>query len=261
MTLTTPLTDREPGKEPTTGPPLATTMSLALAVMGVTLVAKTVQSAQAGTLAGPELVLPVIGVTALLLARVGRGGGRRATIGVLAFSVVVLLGNLRHVLRTLRLPESPLDFIPNFVVVGCLATVIVAAVLLLRGRTGSLSGQGRVRLMILVVLAAGSLASIVAMLLGGGTTPSTGAAPDIETTGNAYVPATMTVDAGDVLTFRNADAYAHTFTVPDLGVDVHLPGNATGEVAIPDDAAPTTYQVICLLHPGLMDATLTVANA
>lgn len=244
----------------TPAPAWATTMAFGLALLGTTLVVKSTHSAVVGTLAGPEVVLPVIGVTSLLLARPARHGDRRTTIGVIVFATLVLLANLRHLVRTLRLPDSAIDFVPNLIAAACLAVVIGSAIAVLRGRRGTTTGQRRFRMATIGILATGALASTTATLVATPPSSDTIALPQIETVGNAYVPAHLSVAPHEQLAFRNADAYAHTFTVTDLGIDVHVPGTDQATVTIPADAQRGIYPVVCVLHPGLMDATLTVID-
>lgn len=239
----------------------AATMVFGLVLLGTTLVVKSTHSAVVGTLAGPELVLPVIGVSSLLLAWPARHGGRRTTIGVLVFTTLVLLANLRHLVRTLRLPDSAIDFVPNLVAAACLAVIIGSAVAILRGRGATPDGQRRLRMVTLGFLAAGALASIAATVAASGPVPGTEAMPLVETVGNDYVPTRASFAPDEQLVFRNADAYAHTFTVIELGIDVHVPGNAEAIVTIPGDVRVGSYPVICVLHPGLMDATLTIVDS
>jgi nitrite reductase (NO-forming) len=59
----------------------------------------------------------------------------------------------------------------------------------------------------------------------------------------------LTVAPGAVIDIVNAGAAAHNFDSPDLGLFLDLPPGAAGQVTIPADAAPGTYEFICSI-PG-----------
>jgi plastocyanin len=96
----------------------------------------------------------------------------------------------------------------------------------------------------------------VALLLVAPTLPGLALADThtVRIEGMQFVPATLSVKAGDTIVWRNADLVPHTATVP-RGFDSGsiAPGRAWSQAA----PAPGRYEVVCRFHPG-MKATLVV---
>ncbi len=77
----------------------------------------------------------------------------------------------------------------------------------------------------------------------------------------AFSPPDLTASAGEVtVAVTNDDLFWHTFTVPDLGVDLPVP--AGGERTVTFDAPPGTYEIVCRI-PGHTEAGMvgTIAVA
>lgn len=69
-----------------------------------------------------------------------------------------------------------------------------------------------------------------------------------------FAESTYEVSPGETIQVHNTDAFAHTFTVPELGIDeLMLPG-AYALVEIPADAEPGTYTVYCEPHSDMTEA-------
>ena len=234
----------------------ATTAAFGLLLVGGTLLVSSTHLLTVGALAGPVLVLPVVAAICLVAGLLARRGTRTGLVTALVVAVLALLGNLGHLVDTLGLPASPWDFVPNLAAAIGLLIAIPAAIAGLRHRPTPEPVQRRVRLGALGTVALGTLLSV-----GLSVTSSTSLPPDalaVEMLDNAYAPGVIEVTAGDVIGLRNLDAYGHTFTVVDLGIDVGLPGDSLGTVQVDSSTPPASYEVTCVLHPRIMVATLDV---
>lgn len=96
---------------------------------------------------------------------------------------------------------------------------------------------------------------------GGGGGGGGGTANEVSLTGFAFSPASITVSAGDPVTFVNGDAAPHTVTEGTNGeaaddpiVDEEVAGNSEVEITFDE---PGTYQITCLFHSN-MNMTVTV---
>lgn len=251
-----------PTDPPTDAPgavsPWSVTLAIGLAALGLTLLVSSAHLLAVGALAGPVLVLPVLGTVSLLLAAAVRRDGRRAAIAALLFGVLITLGNLGHLADTLRLPDSAWDFIPNLVAAVALLLVLPAAVARVAGAASSLTLQRRLRLAAGVVVLVGATVSLTMSVADPAVGVDRAGRPVVETADNDYLPGELTVTAGSDLVLDNRDGYAHTFTVEALGIDVHVAGDREALVPVPAAAATGSYDVICVLHPGIMTATLVV---
>ncbi len=85
---------------------------------------------------------------------------------------------------------------------------------------------------------------------------------DLEAFDFRYDTATIPVELGAVveLEFTNSGAVAHSFTVPDLDVELEVEGGDTSSVnfAVPED--PGAYQFFCKFHPNEMTGSITVGG-
>lgn len=236
----------------------SSTVSFGLVLVGLTLAVSSVHLLVVGTLRGRAVVVPLIGAVCLATGVVSLRGTRRTMVVALLVAGLVLLGNLRHLAVTLGLPASPWDFVPNLAAVVGLGLAILAAVASLRHREDAPAVQRRVRGMGLGIIAVGISASLALAATAPAALPP--GAVVVETVDNEFSPSSVSVAAGGVVGVRNLDAYGHTFTVESLGIDVRVAGDGTGSVEIDPGTPPGTYQVTCVLHPGLMRATLTVTD-
>ncbi len=95
---------------------------------------------------------------------------------------------------------------------------------------------------------------------GGGATPAPSSAAVLEVTmaGRAFSPATLTVDAGTTIRFRNNDGREHTASANDRSFDSGImPVGATFTKVF---GTPGTYRYVCLIHPD-MTGTIAVRGA
>ena len=68
----------------------------------------------------------------------------------------------------------------------------------------------------------------------------------VEIEGMAFVPATLDVQAGDVIEWRNEDVVPHTATSAPAGIDLVLAAGETGSTRIERSGE---FDVICRFHP------------
>jgi plastocyanin len=80
-------------------------------------------------------------------------------------------------------------------------------------------------------------------------------APAVRIANDSFQPASLTVVAGQTVTFTNADDDAHTVTAADGAFDSK--GLDTGGVWRHAFAKPGTYRYFCELHP-FMKGTIVV---
>lgn len=154
----------------------------------------------------------------------------------------------------LAYPASFADFIPGVllplgVVVG-LAGSIAALVAHRRGRrvTSATSGERRILTVALTLATLAVVVSGVSSVLGRSTVDASGDAVPVTIADFAFAEGTYEVAAGEPTTMlvHNSDAFVHTFTVPELGIDeTVLPGN---EVAVTLTADAGSYTLYCKPH-------------
>ena len=96
---------------------------------------------------------------------------------------------------------------------------------------------------------------------GGSSEGGGGSGTEVSLTGFAFSPASITVSAGDTVTFVNGDSAPHTVTEGQNGeaaddpiVDEEVAGNSEIQVTFDE---PGTYQITCLFHSN-MNMTVTV---
>jgi plastocyanin len=75
----------------------------------------------------------------------------------------------------------------------------------------------------------------------------------------AYVPATVTVQVGDTVTWRNDDSVAHTATADDGSFDTGA--LATGESGAETFQAAGTFDYHCSIHPQITGTVVVEAGA
>jgi plastocyanin len=195
---------------------------------------------------GTLIVVPLI--AALLVWRFGAWAK--------AIGIVVALGAafmLFWMAFGLSYPGSVADFLPGVLLpVGVLLAVgggVAGLVAHRRGRFEAAATVGERRLGgSAIVLVALALLASGALMLTNRTTADGAGAVEATIRDFAFVEATYTLPAGEPTTVvvRNNDAFTHTFTVPELGVDeLVLPGN---EVAVDVTAPAGTYTLYCKPH-------------
>jgi plastocyanin len=111
----------------------------------------------------------------------------------------------------------------------------------------------------LMVLAAGACSGSE---VAGDQAAQGGPTTEVLMTELSFNPAQVDVRAGAQLKIKNAGLAEHTFTVPDLNIDVRLPAGQSGEASIPDQ--PGTYDFKCVLPghaEGGMVGRITIARS
>ena len=208
----------------------------------------------AGTVIPPVLV---IGLAFLAMTPFLGGERRGLALGVAIFGIVAYVGNLPVILDDLSNPESAPSFIAQLlsttamvlVVVGGLAAWFRRPARLIRPLAIAMAG----------VFVAGSFVS-VAMA---SNTDSVAALPgDVEVTAEQlmWAPEGVVIDGATTgIWIDNRDGFRHTFTIPELGIDVDVPALKSRRVDI--DAPSGTYQILCTV-PGheSMTGILTVTS-
>lgn len=199
----------------------------------------------------------VIGLVFLAFTPFIGAGRRKLSLGLAVVSVLAVGGNLPLILDELSNPESAPAFILTLL-------SVLGATMALVGGLGTFFGWSTASGRRLVfgaglIFAVGAFTSISIAA----NTVSDGALPtDVEVLAQqvAFDPAEVTIGAEDTgVWVDNRDGIRHTFSVPELGIDLEVPALKSRRIDI--DAAPGTYQVFCDV-PGheSMIATLTVTG-
>lgn len=105
-------------------------------------------------------------------------------------------------------------------------------------------------------LVAATIAIVAALAVGGGV--ALAATRAVSISGFAFAPASITINAGDRVTWTNSDAVAHTATARNGSFDTGDIG--PGQSASVRFTQPGTYAYICTPHP-TMTGTIRVRAA
>ncbi len=149
-------------------------------------------------------------------------------------------------------PASFFDFVPGLLVIpGVIITLVASVAGLVAGRRGhTVSGRegGERRAITIVVAVVGVLALISAVLTltTRSTTDTTAASSQVEMKDFAYDQAGYQATGGSQIAVKNDDPFRHTFTIDQLGIDVHLGPGSSALVDLPAEAG--TYLVYCTYH-------------
>ena len=205
------------------------------------------------------IIPPVALIGAAFLAFIPFLHGERRWVGMAAavFGVAAYVGNLPIILDDLRNPESAPSFILQL-----LSTIGVFLVAV--GGIGAFFGPPArwVRPLALAatgVFIAGTAGSVALAV----NTDSAARLPDdVQVTAQQlmWAPEDVVINTGNSgIWIENKDGIRHTFTIPDLDIDVEIPALKAQRVDI--DAAAGTYLIICTV-PGQesMTGTLTITN-
>ncbi len=106
-------------------------------------------------------------------------------------------------------------------------------------------------------LAAAAIALVVGSLLWL-TVPAAAASHNVTVENFAFNPATITVQAGDSVTWTNQDAVPHTVTADGGSFDEPL--DASGGVATITFATPGTFTYHCTIHPSMHGTVVVEAQ-
>jgi plastocyanin len=192
--------------------------------------------------------LAYIGVTGAALWMAGRRKGvlGRVVLGVV-FANVALWMTPGAVSNLLHGEDALATLLPSALAVVSLAGLAgVAGWLLNRGRP-HIGGRGaRV-----VQVAAGATLAAVAVITSvgrGGSEAGVSGEVVVRSRNVRFLPDEVRVEAGEVtIRMENGDLFWHTFTLPDLDVDLSVP--VRGERRVTFDAPRGTYEFVCAI-PG-----------
>jgi hypothetical protein len=194
-----------------------------------------------------SIIPPVMVIGLVFLAFIPYLKGERRRVGLAAaiFGLAAYLGNLPIILDDLQNPDSAPSFILQL-----LSTVGVF--LVIAGGVGAFSGRPTRLLRPLALAAAGVfLAGTFGSVAIAASTESAVALPDdVQVTAQQlmWAPEEVVISGDNSgIWIENKDGTRHTFTIPELGIDVAVPGLKARRIDI--DAAPGTYQIICTV-PG-----------
>lgn len=201
----------------------------------------------------PLVVFAVIWVAGLVwLGRATKGPAILLLVSFVAFIAL----SAPFTIPTLTVPASAGDFILNLgSLLGALAG-IVAAVAVLRGRTGPAAAARSIALGGAALFVIASAASVVAAVTYDDAVAQEG---DVRlvTKDLRFQQTSIEAEGGEISVFvDNEDGTLHTFTIDELGVDLDIPASKAARVTF--EAEPGTYEFFCEPHKEDMKGTLTV---
>jgi plastocyanin len=208
----------------------------------------------AGQSLGEEIVFfgAVFAIPVIAAALVWRFGTWARIVGIVA-AIAGALGMFWTVFG-LAYPASFADFVPGVLVpVGFLMALgggIASLVQQRRGHLESTRTRGETRLLVLaaVVVGLAVVASGILTMTGRTTVDASAAALTSTMSNFEFTEATYEVPAGEATAIRvhNTDAFAHTFTVAELGIDeTILPGSSK---LVEVNAPAGEYTLYCVPH-------------
>ena len=241
---------QRPEERPTAQSPVSAWIGLVRAGAIVMVVFATVLQATARTIIPPVLA---IGLVFLAATPFLKGERRGLGLGLAIFGTAAYIANLPIILDDLTHPESAPAFVLQLLSTVGVALVVVGGVAAWLRRPTRL-------LQPLAVAAAGVfLAGTFASIAIAAGTDSVAALPgDVEVTAEQlmFAPEEVRIDGSTAgIWIDNKDGIRHTFTVPELGIDVEVPALKARRVDI--DAPPGSYQIICTV-PGHENMTGTL---
>jgi len=170
-------------------------------------------------------------------------------------AIVVALAGLATLFWTafgLAYPSSFFDFVPGLLVIpGAIIAIVGSIAAMVANRRGHLvAGRegGERRAIGIVVAVVGVLAVVSAVLSvsSRSNVTTTDAAVQVEMKSFEFDQTSYSAPGGASVGVRNEDPFAHTFTIDELGIDIHLgPGDG---VVVDLPAQAGTYVLYCTLH-------------
>ncbi len=167
-------------------------------------------------------------------------------------------------------PQSFFDFVPGLLVIpGGLVALVSCIAALVAGRRGQRTataerGERRaIRILLTGVLGLAAISAVVTFA-GRSTVDDPAGATEVALADFEFDQDSYTVEGGSEVYVHNEDAFLHTFTIDELGVDEAFVAGGEKLVQIPSE--PGTYVVYCEPHTSDpenpseddMAATLTV---
>jgi plastocyanin len=254
-------TTQRPTRRPTSGP--SRPVYTRLQVLGLLLIAGTVLAVTGvitlmePALGGEALAFfgPVAAATLLTAWIAWRSGTWARILGLVVGVAAAVL--LSWTLAALAAVDSVIDFgLGLGVTVGVVLAIGGGGAALLSARRGRLATaatpveQRIVRGVVAVLGLALAVSATVTLAGRGGVDPGTAqGATSVEMVGFEFHPEEIVVDGASArLLVRNADAFLHDLSIPELGTEVvRVTPGATVTVDL-QGAAPGTYVVYCTLH-------------
>jgi plastocyanin len=201
----------------------------------------------------PLVVFAVLWIAGLVwLGRARKGPAILLLVAFFAF----IATSAPFTIPTLTVPASAGDFILNLgSLLGAIAG-IVAAVAVLRGRSGPAPAARSIALGGAAVFVVATALSVFSAATYDDATAQEG---DIElvTKDIEFGQTSIEAEGGRISVFvDNQDATLHTFTIDELDVDLDIPASKSARVTF--DAEPGTYEFYCVPHEEDMEGTLRV---
>lgn len=199
----------------------------------------------------------VIGLAFLAFVPYLNGERRRVGLGAAIFGAAAFLGNLPIILDDLQNPESAPAFILQLLsTIGVLLVIVGGVGAFLRRPTRLLRP---VALAAVGVFLAGTFGSVA---IAANTDSAVALPNDVQVTAQQLMwdPESVLIDgSASGIWIDNEDGIRHTFTIPELGIDVEIPALKARRMDI--DAPPGSYQIICTV-PGHdnMTGTLIISD-
>lgn len=199
----------------------------------------------------------VIGLVFLISAPFLRGPRRGLGLALAIFAALAFLGNVPYIVDDLRHPETPSTFVLQLAAIAGVAFAVA-------GGIGAFFARPVRWIRPLMLAAAGAFiaGSLTSVAVAAGTDSVAALPDDFRLTAQQVMwgPDDIVLDESATgIWIDNRDGVHHTFAIPELGIEVGVPGFKSTRVDI--DAAPGKYEVVCTV-PGheTMTATLTIAG-
>jgi len=202
------------------------------------------------------IIPPVLGVGLAFAALMAflRSGRRWPGMVAAALGLASVIGNIPSLVEELSHPSSALAFTLTLVAAAAALVLVVAGLAVFFSWSANpmalLWGWAG-------VVAVGAIVSFVAAAAVE-SIPATEGDVVVVARSNTFAPDRLTASAGRVAVWvENRDGARHTFTAPDVGVDLEIVGLKSQRVEF--DASPGEYAVFCTVvgHEGMV-ATLVV---
>lgn len=206
----------------------------------------------AGTFIPP---VAFIGTVYLLLVPVLKTGRPRIGLTLALFGVLSIAGDLPVVIDELTHPESAPAFVLTLLAVLAALVATVAGLALWRGWSPRPTAR-----LVLVAGALFVLGAVSSLAIASNTASELALPSDLEVAaqGVAWTETGLVLANGQSgVWVDNRDGVRHTFTIPELNVDLEIPAQKARRVDVAGPAG--TYQVVCTV-PGheSMIATLEI---
>lgn len=233
MTTTKQKTPTRAGAEPT-----ETSRWLRLAKASAVVIAAWAVILQG--LAGFIPPVAVIGVVFLGFIPFLSGERRRLGLAYAVVTALAIAGNLAGLIDELRNPESS----PAFILTLLLAAGAVVAIVSGLGAFFEWSPQP-IRTIGVAAVAVFVAGTVLSLSIAANTPSDPALVGDVEVVaeGVMWAPGEITVSGSSGLWIDNRDGIRHTFTVPELDIDLEIPALRSRRIEI--DAAPGVYQIVC----------------